>query len=57
MIVRFPVLLAVDDDASGLADVELQLAQRYVQEYRVVCLADATRRLSSSESSRTTVMR
>ena len=41
MIVRFPVLLAVDDDASGLADVELQLAQRYVQEYRVVCLADA----------------
>ena len=38
---HFPVLLAVDDDPSALGDVEAQLAQRYVQEYRVVCLADA----------------
>ena len=38
---RFPVILAVDDDPSVLGDVETQLGQRYVREYRVVCLADA----------------
>ena len=36
-----PVLLAVDDDTDALEDVETQLSQRYVQEYRVVCFADA----------------
>jgi thioredoxin reductase (NADPH) len=39
--VRPPVLLAVDEDPGALEDVEAQLAQRYVQEYRVVCVADA----------------
>jgi thioredoxin reductase (NADPH) len=33
-----PVLLAVDDDAATLGDVERELQDRYARHYRVVCL-------------------
>ncbi|MDQ2679217.1 MAG: FAD-dependent oxidoreductase [Actinomycetota bacterium] len=33
-----PVLVAIDDDASSLDDVERELQDRYARHYRVVCL-------------------
>ena len=33
-----PVLLAMDDDADLLADVERELQDRYGRHYEVVCL-------------------
>ncbi len=33
-----PVLVAIDDDAESLADVERELQDRYARHYRVVCL-------------------
>ena len=38
---RPPVLLAVDEDESGLRDVERELVDRYARHYEVVCLASA----------------
>ncbi len=37
-----PVLLAVDDDAATLADVERELTDRYARDYRVICLESPT---------------
>jgi thioredoxin reductase (NADPH) len=36
-----PVLLAVDDDADALGDVERELTDRYARHYRVVCVRSA----------------
>ena len=36
-----PVLLAIDEDASALRDLERELVDRYAQSYRVVCLSSA----------------
>ncbi|MEZ5142850.1 MAG: FAD-dependent oxidoreductase [Acidimicrobiales bacterium] len=33
-----PVLLVLDDDADGLADIERELQDRYARHYQVVCL-------------------
>ena len=43
-----PVLVAVDEDAGALRDVERELRDRYARHYRVVCmrsLAEARARL------------
>ena len=32
-----PVLVAVDEDAGGLGDVERELRDRYERHYRIVC--------------------
>lgn len=37
-VVAEPVLLAVDEDAEGLRDIERELRDRYARHYRVVCL-------------------
>jgi thioredoxin reductase (NADPH) len=44
-----PVILAVDNDPSVLADLERELADRYARHYRVVCVgsADGARRVVS----------
>ncbi|HEX5989823.1 MAG TPA: FAD-dependent oxidoreductase [Solirubrobacterales bacterium] len=36
-----PVLLAVDEDAAALGDVERELVDRYSRSYRVVCVSSA----------------
>ena len=41
-----PVVLAVDEDRSALADVEAQLVQRYARDYRVTSAADPDEALS-----------
>jgi len=40
-VVPFPVLFAVDDDASSLRDIERELVDRYARSYRVVCASSA----------------
>ncbi len=37
-----PVILAVDGDPAGLADIERELLDRYSRSYTVVCVASAT---------------
>jgi thioredoxin reductase (NADPH) len=39
--VSLPVLLAVDEDAGALRDLERELVDRYAQSYRVVCISSA----------------
>ena len=33
-----PVLVAVDDDAGALRDIEEELRDRYGRQYRVICI-------------------
>ena len=41
-IVSSPVLMAVDDDADALSDVERELRDRYARHYRVVCMSSSS---------------
>ena len=41
-----PVLVAIDDDAETLADVERELTDRYLRHYRVVCISSPDEALS-----------
>jgi thioredoxin reductase (NADPH) len=47
--VSLPVLLAVDEDARALHDVERELTDRYSRSYRVVCLPSAEDALAELE--------
>lgn len=44
-----PVLLAVDDDAHSLSDVERELLDRYARSYRVVCVPSAEEAMAELE--------
>ena len=44
-----PVLLAVDEDAGALRDVERELCDRYARHYRVICMRSPHEALASLE--------
>ena len=50
MVVSAPVLLAVDEDARSLADVERELVDRYARSYRVVCVSSAEEAMAELEA-------
>jgi thioredoxin reductase (NADPH) len=44
-----PVLMAVDEDAAALEDVERELRDRYARHYRVMCMRSSQEALASLE--------
>jgi thioredoxin reductase (NADPH) len=48
--VAVPALLAVDDDAASLREVERELVDRYSRSYRVVCVSSAEEAMSELEA-------
>ena len=44
-----PVLVAVDEDAEALQDIERELRERYARHYRVVCMRSADEALACLE--------
>jgi thioredoxin reductase (NADPH) len=48
--VSTPVLLAVDEDARSLGDVERELTDRYSRSYRIVCVSSAKEAMEELEA-------
>ena len=44
-----PVLVAVDEDAGALQDIERELCDRYARHYRVICMRSPQEALASLE--------
>ena len=52
-----PVLVAVEDDADALRDIERELRDRYARHYRVVCMRSPARRATVSKTLRLAMTR